>query len=67
MYVRVCVCVQSFVAVTYCSLSLLTDDVWSNEKSDYERAKRESEKMRRVEQQEREENLFNPKKKRKRE
>jgi hypothetical protein len=45
---------------------LLTDDVWSNEKSDYERAKREM--MRRVEQQEterergRRENLFNPKK-----
>jgi hypothetical protein len=65
MYVCAYVFNRSSLLLT--ALSLLTDDVWSNEKSDYERAKRESEKMRRVEQQEREENLFNPKKKRKRE
>jgi hypothetical protein len=63
MYVCAYVFNRSSLLLT--ALSLLTDDVWSNEKSDYERAKRESEKMRRVEQQEREENLFNPKKKRK--
>jgi len=44
----------SVVRRSYLQLSLLTDDVWSNEKSDYERAKRERKKMRRVEQQERE-------------
>jgi hypothetical protein len=58
----------SVVRRSYLLLSLLTDDVWSNEKSDYERAKKAREKMGRVEQQEREgRNLFNPKKKRKRE
>ncbi len=67
MYVCVRMCMCSVVRRSYLQLSLLTDDVWSNEKSDYERAKRERKKMGRVEQQEREENLFNPKKKRKRE
>jgi hypothetical protein len=55
------VCVCSVVRRSHLLLSLFTDDVWSNEKSDYERAKRE-----RVEQQNsergREENLFSPKK-----